>query len=231
MVTESPFWLEEAYNNEISSLDVGKIERSLNNRALTQRLIRNIVVNKDQSQFLDFGGGEGIFVRMMRDLGYNFMIYDPLSEKEYAKFFEVKSFEDSLRFDLITAFEVFEHLKNPMDELRKLLETTDSILISTELIPKDVDKIQDWWYLVPESGQHISFYSEKTFHYISKELGLYYYQFGSSYHLLTKKKFRQNPFRVSFMDKVLLRANHYLFKRENSLLEHDFENIKGWIND
>jgi len=134
--------------------------------------------------FLDYAGGYGVFVRMMRDAGYDFYWDDKYTENLFSIGFE---WDKNKKVDAVTLFEVFEHFVNPMDEVRNLLEISDTVIFSTELYPKFSPKPEEWWYFGLEHGQHISFFSEETFEYISSTFGLNYYNVGSL-HILTKKK-------------------------------------------
>src|SRR5688572_4643623 len=66
--TEEPYWLPEAYQNAIAKLDIGLIWRNLNFSKTVENIIKeNFNVH---GRFLDYGGGYGMFVRMMRDKGF-----------------------------------------------------------------------------------------------------------------------------------------------------------------
>lgn len=227
VTTEDPYWLNESYNEEIEFLDVGRVDRSINNRQVTSRVINNL--NKGAGRFLDFGGGDGLFTRIMRDFGYDFHLFDPLSNNRYANFLEIEKLSRKNKYDMITSFEVFEHLQYPLKEIKKIFGSTDILLLSTECIPEDEKISKDWWYLVPESGQHISFYSEKTFKYICNILNLEYFRCGN-YHLILKQKIKINPFKKSFIDKVINRLFQSFSTRRNSLVEKDFMYYKNKIN-
>ena len=71
-------------------------------------------------------------------------------------------------------------------EIENLLKISDTIIFSTDLHPDPVPMPKDWWYYGLDHGQHISFYSKKTFGFIDKEFELNYYNVGSL-HTLTKK--------------------------------------------
>ena len=76
-------------------------------------------------------------------------------------------FLDSFRERL--AFEVFEHFANPERELAKLFELRPKILLaSTEVYLR---QNADWWYLAPESGQHVFFYSREALQLIAARFG------------------------------------------------------------
>ncbi|MFM6453388.1 MAG: methyltransferase domain-containing protein, partial [Planktothrix sp.] len=72
--TEEPYWLEEAYSNAIAMSDVGLVFRNLMFSDLTSTLIFNFFDHN--SKFLDYGAGYGLFVRLMRDKGFNFYGFD-----------------------------------------------------------------------------------------------------------------------------------------------------------
>jgi hypothetical protein len=71
-------------------------------------------------------------------------------------------------------------------EIENLLKISDTIIFSTVLHPDPVPMPKDWWYYGLDHGQHISFYSKKTFGFIAKEFKLNYYNVDSL-HILTKK--------------------------------------------
>lgn len=91
---------------------------------------------------------------------------------------------------MLTAFEVFEHLVNPMDEIEKMLKLSNTIFFSTELIPSHHPKPGEWWYFGLEHGQHISFYTLRTLDMIAKKFNLNLYSNGTSLHILTDKSLK-----------------------------------------
>lgn len=191
--TSEVFWLEEAYSEAITSLDLGLLERNKNLVPLIAWLIQN---NFDPNgRFIDYAGGYGVLTRMMRDSGYDFYHSDPYCENLFAKLFDVTESKLSERYELLTAFEVFEHYDNPIDEIRRLTSYSDSILFTTELVPKnqEIRSIDDWSYFIPETGQHIAFYTESSLLHIGKILNLKLYTNGSNIHLLTRKTFYVDP--------------------------------------
>ena len=133
--------------------------------------------------FLDFGAGHGIFVRLMRDHGFEFRWYDPHATNDYARGFEHR---DGMSYDFLTAFEVLEHLVDPYVELDKIMSLADNVLVSTELLPTPAPRISDWWYYAPRSGQHISFYTLSTLKEIAQRYQRNLLSCGS-YHLFTRQ--------------------------------------------
>jgi 2-polyprenyl-3-methyl-5-hydroxy-6-metoxy-1,4-benzoquinol methylase len=148
--TEEPYWLNEAYADAISLLDVGLVERNIYLSKLLSPILKQYFNYK--AKFLDYAGGYGLFVRLMRDQGFNYYRKDPYCENIFAKCFDYEDLPRPVRFELLTAFEVFEHLTAPMEGLNNMLEHTDNILFSTELQPAmDIKSVTDWQYFVPES--------------------------------------------------------------------------------
>jgi len=72
--TEEPYWLEESYSSAISRTDIGTMNRNIVSGLFLSLFIR--FFKKRNGKYLDYGGGYGILVRLMRDFGYNFYSYD-----------------------------------------------------------------------------------------------------------------------------------------------------------
>ncbi len=84
--TETPYWLEEAYSSAISGLDTGILYRNLLNQRFTTAVLNLLVPEARRS--LDYGGGHGIFVRLMRDSGFEFSWNDLYATNDYARGFD-----------------------------------------------------------------------------------------------------------------------------------------------
>ena len=74
--TEKPYWLEEAYSEAITFSDVGLLSRNLTYSYITQAVIT--LFFDANARFLDFGAGYGVFVRIMRDRGFDYYWHDPV---------------------------------------------------------------------------------------------------------------------------------------------------------
>lgn len=182
--TEEPYWLKEAYSNPISIIDTGIMARNIGSGKITAVILYFLFIKF--SKFLDFGGGYGIFTRLMRDIGFDFYWYDPSSTNLLARGFETKS--KNYKYELVTAFEVFEHFDGPIKEIENIMQFSNNILFSTELLPSTLTKPGEWWYYALESGQHISFYSYKTLRYIAQKYNMNISSNGRNIHILTKNK-------------------------------------------
>jgi 2-polyprenyl-3-methyl-5-hydroxy-6-metoxy-1,4-benzoquinol methylase len=168
---------------------------------------------------------------MMRDKGYNFYRHDIFCKNLFANHFDISDLPDNNKFDILTAFEVFEHLENPIDELKKMLLLSDTIFFSTVLLPNTNVNPENWWYFIPETGQHISLFSLKTLEVISDNLNLYFYSNEKDLHIFSKNKLINNPFilkKLSVFQKIknkLLKKKNFVNKK--SLLDSDFNFVRN----
>ena len=234
--TEEPYWLKEAYSSAITKLDIGLVFR---NETLREKIIPIINKHYDpKAKFLDYAGGYGLFTRLMRDKGYNFFHTDVYCQNLFAEYFDLTDLPNDTKFELLTAFEVFEHLPNPLVELEKISTYSDNILFSTVLQPGGpLKSFDDWWYFIPETGQHVALYTENSLAYLAEKLGYYFYSDGIELHLFTKIKFQKNPF-LTQKDPLLIRKMKKWIKKfeankqakNDSLLGSDFQFIKSKIS-
>ena len=214
--TEEPYWLDEAYSEAIAVSDVGLVYRNNMMANITGKLLFNYFDH--EAGFLDYGGGYGLFVRLMRDRGFNFYWLDKFCKNVFARGFD---FQDDRRnnLELITAFELFEHLTNPSQELEEILNLCPNILFSTDLLPQDNPTPDKWWYYTPHEGQHISIYTQKSLEILANKHNLRLYSDGRSLHLLTTKQdLPANLFEE-------LASSNLQPITKNSLLSHDFNQV------
>ena len=182
---KNPFWLNEAYVDPINKEDTGYVSRNI---ILARKTFLFLISFFDKDgYFLDYAGGYGMFVRLMRDMGFNFYWEDKYTNPFFAQGFEY----DQQKVSAITCFECFEHLPNPTEELEKMLSISKYIFFSTSLY--DVNKggeVPDvsWPYYGFSHGQHISFYSLKTLQYLADKYKLNLYSNGRDLHLFSERR-------------------------------------------
>jgi hypothetical protein len=145
-----------------------------------------------EARFLDYGGGCGLLVRLMRDSGLDFLWHDRYATNLFARGFEGSTAD---HYELVTAFEVFEHLADPLDEIAQMFIVSKNILFSTELLPESRPRPGEWWYFALESGQHISIYSRESLRRIAEHFSVNLYSAGML-HLLTPKRISPSVFRM-----------------------------------
>jgi hypothetical protein len=214
-----PKWLKEAYADAITCTDIGPVWRADYFSKITKTIIH--AFSDPKGAFVDYGAGYGLFVRKMRDLGYDFRWHDKYSVNLLARGFEAPQ-RGTMKFQLVTAFEVFEHLVDPMTEIPEICEYGDGeVLFTTELISRQPPPLDEWWYYAPEHGQHIAFYTEDSLRHIARQLGLEYFTDGVNLHFFTRKKMSPRIFKLVIRERV--REWFDFIYRRPSLLIPDFE--------
>ncbi len=167
---DNPTWLDEAYSDAIAVTDTGVMVRhNLNISRVSYAMWANEMAGLPA---IDLGGGYGLLVRGLRDLGLDFYWTDLYAQNLVARGFEAAPDQ---RFGVATAFEVLEHLENPLAFLKDARSTYafDTLFFSATCLDPNNIPDTDWWYWAFETGQHISFFSEQTLDHIADELGMY----------------------------------------------------------
>ena len=193
MQTEEPYWLDEAYGSAIAAPDTRLIQRNL---YLSRALACILYFLFDRNgKYLDIAGGYGLLTRLMRDIGFDYYWTDRYCENLFARGFEVS--EGGGPFTAVTAFEVLEHVHDPLSFLRQCLSGygTRSIIFTTELFEGIPPLPGDWYYYAFGTGQHISFYQSGTLSFLAKKLGLSL-QSNRSIHMMTERPCNPGVFKV-----------------------------------
>lgn len=212
--TETPYWLDEAYagDDAIADIDTGIMQRNISNCILVNWLIKLFF---DYGKiFVDVGGGYGIFARMMRDLGYNWLWSDKYADNLVARGFEYNKLQ-YCKVDLVTAFELFEHFSDPLLETQKILCISKNVIFSTEIYDNNFlyKPFEDWWYYASDTGQHISFYSKKTLEYIASINGVHYYEVNKGIHIFTEHKISTRKLKWLVNNYLYIIQCYYFHKR------------------
>lgn len=178
---ETP-WLEEAYNSVIHAADSGLLRRARRLSAMTSAVIR--FEGLKDGRFLDWAAGYGVFTQAMRDKGFDFWQHDDYATPVFAT-----AFKDDRegRYDLVTAFEVMEHLAEPKDELADLAARTDLLLFTTCTLPDPAPRVGDWWYYMPDVGQHITFHTNESLRLLGAHFGYELTSNGANWHLFHRR--------------------------------------------
>jgi hypothetical protein len=217
--TENPYWLEEAYSEAISSSDVGIVSRNISLIRTTSLVIRAFF--NPAGRFIDYGAGSGLLVRAMRDSGYDFRYFDRYAKNVFARGFEAANEQ----YDLLTAFEVLEHLPEPMQGVTDMLRRSENILLTTEILPSHKPAPGQWWYYAVETGQHVSIYSQRSLEYIASRSGIHLTSHGSL-HLMSQTPVQPWLFRFVLSSRWAERA----LRRKappQGLIPSDYEQMAG----
>jgi hypothetical protein len=212
--TEKPYWLKESYSEAINRTDVGLVRRNIEHSRMLRVLIP--LLADPAKRFLDYGGGYGMLVRLMRDQGFDFRWQDAHCENLFAQDF---GSEPGSKYEMLTAFEVIEHLEDPRAGLREMLDCSDMVLLGTYLLPEPCPKPGDWWYYSLEHGQHISFQSHASLQALAAGAGAQLYSNGINLHLVSRRPVQEARFRFAAGRRAAWLAP--FFKRK-SLLQDDF---------
>lgn len=175
MQTDPPTWLEEAYAKRGIGFDNSMATRTIQLVIDTIALLHQFRFDREKL-FVDFGGGTGIFTRLMRDHGFNFFHHDKYEEPYFSGRFTLPDL-DPYRPHVVTAFEVFEHLPEPAQTIHSLLiKAPELVLFGTDIF--HAPPSLDWPYLALPSGQHVFFYSEKALEKTAARYGYVFRNLG-----------------------------------------------------
>ena len=172
----------KVYNDAYTSIDPDWEEvRPRNNAVVLHEAFGN---RAPSIRHLDYGGGNGLLVRILAGKGWNSLSYDPYVDRE-------KRLADLGRFDLVTAFEVFEHVQDVqalVRDLASLLVDDGVVLFSTLLSDGEIVPGQPltWWYAAPRNG-HISLYSSRSLAFLGAAAGFSFASLQENFHAFWKR--------------------------------------------
>jgi hypothetical protein len=225
--SDDPYWLHESFASKLNDLDIGSVDRCLIVADFVESFIRS--ANSKNGRFLDWGGGYGLLARLMRDRGLDFVSHDVYT---HPLFVEPNEGLESDTFELITMSEVALHLTDPVPIFTKILESTNTIIFTAVIAPHVIPK--DWWYLMPDTGQHVAIYHKETLETLASQLGVRITTDGRFFHVLHRKRlgirsrliirFRPLAFVVAWVNATVRLAKRG-FGKTNSLTPSDQEKL------
>ena len=187
---KNPHWIQEAHERAISILDTGLVARCLSASRLIGTLL--FLEGRGRSPGIDWAGGTGLLTRLLRDQGYQVKTFDSYAGGELAVGFVSDGKNLSGPMDFLSAIECFEHLEDPISTFMDLVVNKEYFIFTTELLPNPApDPVaKNWWYYMPESGQHITFATSSGLDKLSKILGFRCYSTIGSLHIFSRNKLR-----------------------------------------
>ncbi len=168
-------FLKHIYNDDYIQVDPDYAElRPLGNARFVARTFH---ATRDTVRILDYGGGNGILSQHLRDQHFDAATYDPFSPENELP---------TDRFNLITCFEVLEHVPDPrttVDRMLSLLTPEGAILFSTLLQPENFERVGvAWWYSSPRNG-HVSLYSKESLSLLFAPHGMEIHSLSQNLHI------------------------------------------------
>ena len=172
---------DRIYNEDYAIVDPDCLYvRPTANAAL---LIEQFGAFRGMIRHLDYGGGNGLLSDLLTDAGWGSTSFDPYQSDGVQP-------EIDGKYNLITVFEVFEHvteIKALASRLAGHLDEPGLILFSTRVSDGHVapDRPLNWWYAAPRNG-HVSLFSANSLELLGLSAGLYFCSFSTNLHAYWK---------------------------------------------
>jgi len=168
---------DKIYNGDYVQVDPDYVDSRP--RANAQSLVSMFAGRGAEISHLDYGGGGGLLSELLRQSNWQSRSYDPFVDRE-------TGLGELGKFDLITAFEVFEHVPDVRQlaaNLSALLADDGVVLFSTLVSDGNLAPRQrvTWWYASPRNG-HISLFSKQSLAVLGASQGFNFGSFSPGFH-------------------------------------------------
>lgn len=175
-------FLNHIYNEDYEFVDPDYLSaRPQGNAGIVAQLFGK---ERERIRHLDYGGGNGGMSALLAQQGWDTTSFDPFPG-------DGTTAASLGKFNLITSFEVFEHVPDPnvlMASLRALMDEECLVLFSTLISDGSVvpHGRLDWWYAAPRNG-HISLFSARSLAVLAEKYGLGFHSFSHGTHCFYTK--------------------------------------------
>jgi len=169
------------YNAGYAAIDPDYLKVRPANKA--QSVVNLFAAQRSSLSVLDYGGGNGQLAANLAAAGFRRAeTYDPFTP-EFSRL-------PTDRFDLVTCFEVMEHVPDPVavaQTIAGLVVDDGLVLFSTLVQPANFLEIGlQWPYAAPRNG-HISLYSRRSLERLWAPLGFTHGWFDDNMHVAFRK--------------------------------------------
>lgn len=196
-------WAQAVYNDDyiVVDPDYKSVRPFLSCGMIESQFSRSDTVG------LDYGAGSGLMAATLRERGWVYDAYDPFGATSITP-------ERRGSYNVCSAFEVFEHMVDPVGELSSILSLCSpgrlALIIGTNASDGVVSEATrlSWWYAAPRNG-HVSLFSKESLRRMAGRFGLDYATFGISTHYLTRGWSSAEVAYMAYVGK----ARRVLFKR------------------
>lgn len=152
-------------------------------RVNAENLLRMFRDRQAQIKHLDYGGGSGTLSKLLVENGWCSASYDPFVD-------DAAWGENIGKYNLITAFEVFEHVPDPRKLVTTIVQllTSDGVVLFSTLTSDGhiaPNRRVTWWYASPRNG-HISLFSKKSLAILAAKEHLRFGSFSPGFHVFWK---------------------------------------------
>lgn len=176
-------WTEYVYNSQYYS-DVDPDYADVRPRQIAEAVCAFLAGSKLPTVGLDYGGGNGRTVELLRDAGLVFDCWDPYGQTDMTP-------GRIGKYNFCTSIEVFEHTPDPAGSLGSLIEkcTSDKLIVMVGTSVHDGSVSDEtrlnWWYAAPRNG-HISLHSRKSLRTLASRFDLTYVSLSKGMHLMVR---------------------------------------------
>ncbi len=126
---------------------------------------------------LDYGGGDGTLARILSESGFDAASWDPMRDDTQPP--------PAGSFDLVTAYEVLEHVTAPIQTCRQalgFLRAGGLFLFSTLTLDDLAPQSCDNWYIAPRNG-HISIHTSRSLDLLFARVDRKVHHFSTGFHM------------------------------------------------
>ena len=167
----------EIYNDDYVSVDPDYVDARPRSNA--RALVSLLGEGATRIRHLDYGAGGGLLSTLLTESHWHSTPYDPFAPGH-------ASMSELGTFDLITAFEVFEHAPDVQalaSSLSSLLAKPGVVLFSTLLSDGHIRSGEriTWWYAAPRNG-HVSLFSSKSLAVLGARHGFGFGSLAENFH-------------------------------------------------